>query len=61
MWLHNARATISRGDIDLSLWVKNIANKQYVTFKSGTASSFNFNFAQRGRPREYGIELKYSF
>jgi iron complex outermembrane recepter protein len=47
--------------VDLSLFVRNIFDKTYVTYVAPLYSIFGFNTAQYGEPRTAGIELRYRF
>jgi len=60
-WLTNARLSL-KGQTEaweVSLWVKNIANKEYVTnlLPPGRGAVWNFY----GMPRTYGISVRYSW
>jgi iron complex outermembrane recepter protein len=61
--LHDARLTFSSpGEaVSVSAWIKNITDKEYRVYRLDLSDNFNFNGAQRGRPREYGIEAIYRF
>jgi iron complex outermembrane receptor protein len=62
-WVHNARLTYEAPKVRLqvSAWVNNLANEQYRTYRLDTLGFFNYDYAQRGRPREYGLDAQYSF
>jgi iron complex outermembrane receptor protein len=47
--------------VDLSLFVRNIFDKEYVTYIAPLYSIFGFNTAQYGEPRTVGLELRYRF
>jgi iron complex outermembrane receptor protein len=61
-WVHDARLTYRTPNRQLAVaaWGKNLADEEYRTQRYDL-SAFNFLYAQRGRPREYGLELSYSF
>ena len=62
-WLHNARITFEDADAiySVSLWVKNIANKVYVTKPFDLIEFANATFSQIGAPRMFGIEATRRF
>jgi iron complex outermembrane receptor protein len=61
--VHDARLTVELAStsLKLSAWIKNLADEEYRVYRLNVAPSFNFDYGQRGRPREYGVELRYSF
>jgi iron complex outermembrane receptor protein len=61
-WIQDARLTWRAPSEQLwvALWGKNLGDEEYRTQRYDL-SAFNFLYAQRGRPREYGIEFGYSF
>jgi iron complex outermembrane receptor protein len=61
-WVHDARLTYRTPARQLAVaaWGKNLGDEEYRTQRYDL-SAFNFLYAQRGRPREYGLELSYSF
>jgi iron complex outermembrane receptor protein len=62
-WVHDARLTFTTANkaVAVSGWVRNLANEKYRVYRSNLAGTFNYNYGQRGRPREYGVELTYQF
>lgn len=60
-WVWNARASLLRkGDWDISIWGKNLADKRYVT--SGTnLTALGLGFRVYGAPRTYGVSVSKSF
>ncbi|MEN9924442.1 MAG: hypothetical protein RL268_568 [Pseudomonadota bacterium] len=62
-WIHDARVSYSTANnaLEIAGWVRNIGNKTYKTYALETSDGFNFNYAQRGRPREYGVQATYRF
>ncbi|WP_020372177.1 TonB-dependent receptor [Rhizorhabdus wittichii] len=61
--LHDARLTwqLPGKRLSLSAWMKNIFNEKTLNFVADLGAGYNYNFAQRGRPREYGIEARFEF
>jgi len=61
--VHDARITtdFAAFPLEMTAWVHNIAKKEYSVYLLNLAPSFNFDYAQRGRPREYGVSVRYSF
>lgn len=61
--VHDARLTaeLASTPLKISAWIKNLADEEYRVYRLAVAPSFNFDYGQRGRPREYGLELRYSF
>ena len=61
-WIQDARLTWRAPSEQLwvALWGKNLGDEEYRTQRYDL-SAFNFLYAQRGRPREVGVELGYSF
>ena len=45
----------------LSLWVRNIADKEYYSYAFDNLAYFNFDYNQRGLPRMFGAEATVSF
>ena len=62
-WLFNAKATVANIEetIALSLWVKNLADKNYDVFAINLQGGFGFDYFIEGRPRTYGAELSFKF
>ena len=60
--IHDARLGFEAASLPIrvGLWVKNLTDKQYRTFRVDV-SSFNYDYAHRGRPREYGLDVAYRF
>lgn len=57
-----AHADVDFGNFMLSAWAKNLTNHKYSTFVVQSATSgTNYNFAQKGNPIQFGIDLKYHF
>jgi iron complex outermembrane receptor protein len=48
-------------NIGLSLWCKNLLDKEYYVGGLAQGASFGTNAAAIGRPRMYGVDLKYKF
>lgn len=61
--IFNASAVVGLvGDkLKLTGWIKNIANEKYRVIEVNLQQSFDYNIAQRGRPREFGITASYTF
>lgn len=47
--------------LDISLFVTNVRDEEYVTFRSGTYHGIGFDSQAVGQPRMYGARLKYHF
>ncbi|BFM15383.1 TonB-dependent receptor [Maricurvus nonylphenolicus] len=62
-WLWNARTTFTDESerYALSLWVQNIADKEYDVYGINLQGGFGFNYFMEGRPRSYGVDLTYRF
>lgn len=61
--VHDARLTFETASeaFEISAWIRNITNKKYRVYGLELGDSFNLNYAQRGRPREYGIQGTFRF
>lgn len=60
--LLDARATLSFNNIKVSIWGKNILDKQYfLEYYSGAQFGGFDDFGWRGRPATYGATVSYSF
>jgi iron complex outermembrane receptor protein len=61
--VHDARlsATLTSHPIQLTTWVRNLTNEEYRVYRLNVAALTNYDYGQRGRPREYGVEVRYSF
>lgn len=53
--------SIYSSDFDLSLFVTNALDKEYVTYNSGTFNTLGFESSQTGMPRMYGARVRYNF
>jgi iron complex outermembrane recepter protein len=62
-FIHGARAayTVATVPVTISGWIRNISNKKYSVSRYDFRDYFNFQYHLRGRPREYGVELSYTF
>jgi iron complex outermembrane receptor protein len=49
-----ARLTLSAGDLNVALWVKNLADEEYEVYH-------NFGSVIYGEPRNFGVSLSYSY
>ncbi len=54
-------ADIFSTPLDLSLFVTNVNDTEYETYRSGSYSALGFDSRLPGLPRMYGARLKYSF
>lgn len=61
--VHDARLTLTTlgGKLDIAGWITNITNKKYKVYSLNLQEGFNLNYAQRGRPREYGVQATVHF
>jgi iron complex outermembrane receptor protein len=60
-WVTNARLSLfEEGNWDLSLWGKNIGDKQYVT-QGVNQLAFGYGFRVYGAPRTYGLSVSKDF
>ena len=61
--IHNARVNVTFGDEShkVGLYVKNLTDKEYVTYSVDLVADWNGLFFFRGAPRTYGIDYKYTF
>lgn len=61
-WLVNARAAYETadGDIEISVWGKNLTDKEYLV-TVGDLSSFGLHQLYYGDPRTYGVTVNYQF
>jgi iron complex outermembrane receptor protein len=61
VWDSRLTAENAIGNVAISLWAKNLFDRQYFTSIFNTDSSLNFSYAQRGLPRTFGIQATYRF
>lgn len=54
----NARISTQLKDVQIDLWSSNCLNKQYTAFYF---ESMGNPFMQKGKPRQFGIDLRYHF
>lgn len=60
-WLWNARASVfSKGDWEVALWGKNLADERYVT-QGVNNLPLGFGFRVYGAPRTFGVSFSKSF
>ena len=48
-------------NFDLRLWVRNLLDEDYVIYGSNQSLQFGYATLFYGNPREYGVNLRYSF
>ncbi|MDR0658154.1 MAG: TonB-dependent receptor [Mediterranea sp.] len=54
----DVRVAFNKGNGQVALWGRNVLNKEYGTFYF---ESMGENFMQKGRPIQFGIDLRYHF
>lgn len=54
----NARVAFNKGNGQVALWGRNVLNKEYGTFYFETMGD---SFMQKGRPIQFGIDIRYRF
>jgi len=54
-------SNLMRTPVDVSMFVTNLANKQYFSYVAGFYNTAGFDTAQIAPPRMYGVRLKYRF
>ncbi|MBW8811805.1 MAG: TonB-dependent receptor [Caulobacterales bacterium] len=59
-WLVNSRLTYERGNYALSVWGKNLFDKNYYTYGLNI-DVFGLDYLNRGMPRTYGVEARVRF
>jgi len=62
-WVTNLRLNFvnHEDDLEIGLWAKNITDEEYTTSLLDLQSSFNFDYAHRGKTRTFGLDAKYRF
>jgi iron complex outermembrane receptor protein len=62
-WLSNLRIGFESQDenLEVALWVKNLADKEYISSMLDLQDFFNFDYAHRGRTRTFGLDANYRF
>jgi len=62
-WISNARLGFDSASsgFDFAIWAKNLADKEFTSYRLEVDANFNFTSAHRGRPRVVGIEATYRF
>lgn len=62
-WVHDARLTLDVAQLPMtvSAWIHNLTDEEYRVYRLDLAGLFNLDYGQRGRPREYGISVRYDF
>jgi iron complex outermembrane recepter protein len=61
--LLNARVTfnLSKPDLELSLWGRNLTQRQYLTYEFNSYTGLGTAVGYQGDPRTYGATIKYKF
>jgi len=59
-WLFNARLTYEVDDFEVSVWAKNLTNKNYYTYGLNI-DVFGLDYLNRATPRTFGIKLTARF
>lgn len=59
-WLFNARASWETEKLTVSAWVRNLTDEGYYTYGLNL-NAFYQDYAVRGMPRTYGVEVRYRF
>ncbi len=61
--LHDAQLSFETAAVPvrISAWIKNITDEKYGTYKLSLQEFLNMDYMHRGRPREYGVEISYTF
>lgn len=52
---------IYNSDFDMSLYVTNVLDEEYETYRAGSYNSLGIEVRQFGLPRMYGMRLRYNF
>lgn len=62
-WLYNARISwhASNDAYTVSLWGKNLANKEYDSYAINLQSGFGYDYYLPGEPIRYGADFTYRF
>ncbi len=62
-FVHDAQLTLDLGSMPLrvSAWITNLTNEEYRVYRLNVSQSFNLDYGQRGRPREFGLSVRYEF
>jgi iron complex outermembrane receptor protein len=58
--LLNARLGYNTASWELTAWIRNLANKEYLS-EVIPAPEFGGSFIQQGLPRSYGLDFRYHF
>lgn len=61
VWDARLTAETPDGTKSISLWCQNILDRKYYTVIFDTQSLVNYNFAERGTPRTFGVKGTYKF
>ena len=56
-----AWSNVMGSNFDLRLWVRNLLDEDYVIYGSNQSLQFGYATLFYGNPREYGVNLRYSF
>ena len=61
--IHDARLSleVAQSPVTVTAWVRNLTDEEYRVYRLDLAAIYNLDYGQRGRPREYGLSVRYDF